>query len=109
MSDGEDIDEQLEAQQSHRGISRHGGNENAKSARRIAEVLIGGALLALGGAVWTLKGAVEAQQTSVLFVQKQIDTLQDDQKETRHKVDEMSGRMLRGIAEGKDPYAPDKQ
>ena|SRR5689334_3716833 len=86
---------------------RHG--ETGKSARRVAEALVIAALIGLGGSVWLLRESVAVLQTSQAFLQRQMEKLDERQDRTAERVNEMSGRVMRGLQEGKDPYANDKQ
>ena len=83
---------------------------NGQSARRVAEALVIAALIGLGGSVWLLRESVAVLQTSQAFLQRQIEKIDERQDRTAERVNEMSGRVMRGLQEGKDPlYAPDKQ
>lgn len=104
VSESDDIDAQITGRPTYQRTG-----ENGKSARRVAEALVIAAIMGLGGSVWLLRESVAVLQSSQAFLQKQIDRVDSRQDRTAEKVDQMSGRVMRGIAEGKDPYAPDKQ
>lgn len=104
MTDSSDIDEQLG--KPRRSYTR---NENG-SSRRIAEALVIAALIGLGGSVWLLRESVAVLQASQAFLQKQIDRIDIRQERDSDKLNEIQGRVLRGLSKGEDPlYAPDKQ
>ena len=110
MSETEDIDSQREEMRGKRPRNYYERNgDNFKSARRIAEALVVSALLGLGASVWLLRESVAVLQTSQAFLQRQMETLDERQVRTAERVNEMSGRVMRGIQNGQDPYAPDKQ
>lgn len=106
MSESGDI-AQIEERRSRAHYFRQG--ENGKSARRIAEALVIAALIGLGTSVWLLRESVAVLQTSQAFLQKQIDKMDERQDRASERLNEMSGRVMRGLKEGKDPYAPDQQ
>lgn len=91
------------------GHTRTDSKENSKSARRIAEAFVIAALCGLGTTVWLLRETVATQQVSIAFLQKQMDRFESRTDKLDDRMNELSGRTMRGLQEGKDPYAPDKQ
>lgn len=82
--------------------------EEKGSRRRIAEALLIGSVCFLFGSLWLLREAVAVLQSSTALLQVQLDRVDERGQRTSEGLAEIRGRVLRGIAEGKDPYATDK-
>lgn len=81
-------------------------SENNGSARRIAEALVIGALLALGGSVWLLRESVAVLQAT----QKQFqDFTQMNIADIKSRQDRMEGRIFRGGSYVGDVHADERQ